>query len=66
MGLILDTNFVITAERDARRGVRGKAHAFLAAHPSEAFYLTFALSRPFAKIFCRNPNYDLYGCLCLQ
>ncbi|MBL9150923.1 MAG: type II toxin-antitoxin system VapC family toxin [Verrucomicrobiales bacterium] len=43
MGLILDTNFVITAERDARRGVPGKAHAFLAAHPSDTFYLTFTI-----------------------
>lgn len=29
MGLILDTNFVITAERDAKRGVAGRAHEFL-------------------------------------
>ena len=44
MGLILDTNFVITAERDARRGVAGTAHAFLAAHPIETFYITFTIA----------------------
>ncbi len=44
MGLILDTNFVITAERDARRGVTGRAHAFLAAHASEQFYITFTVA----------------------
>jgi predicted nucleic acid-binding protein len=44
MGLILDTSFVITAERDARRGVSGKAHAFLAAHARETFYITFTVA----------------------
>lgn len=44
MGLILDTNFVITAERDARRGVAGRAHAFLASHASETFHITFTVA----------------------
>ncbi len=44
MGLILDTNFVITAERDARRGVTGRAHTFLAGHASETFYITFTVA----------------------
>ena len=44
MGLILDTNFVITAERDARRGVTGRAHAYHAAHASESFYITFTVA----------------------
>lgn len=44
MGLILDTNFVITAELDARRGILGSAHAFLAAHPNETLYLTFTVA----------------------
>jgi hypothetical protein len=30
MGLILDTNFVITAEREANRRMAGKVDAFLA------------------------------------
>ena len=44
MGLILDTHFVITAERDARRGVIGRAHAFLGGHASETFYITFTVA----------------------
>jgi tRNA(fMet)-specific endonuclease VapC len=44
MGLILDTNFVITAERDTRRGVTGKAHAFLAANANEALHITFTVA----------------------
>jgi tRNA(fMet)-specific endonuclease VapC len=44
VGLILDTNFVITAERDARRGLSGRAHAFLTAHPNETFYITFTVA----------------------
>ena len=44
MGLILDTNFVITAERDARRGVTGNAHIFLAAHGSELLHITFTVA----------------------
>lgn len=44
MGLILDTCFVITAERDARRGISGRAHAFLAAHPAETFFITFTVA----------------------
>ena len=44
MGLILDTSFVITAERDARRGRIGKAHEFLSAHASERFYITFTVA----------------------
>jgi tRNA(fMet)-specific endonuclease VapC len=44
MGLILDTCFVITAERDTRRGVSGKAHAFIAANASETFHITFTVA----------------------
>lgn len=44
MGLILDTNFVITAEREAKRCVIGKADAFLAAHPEESFFITFTVA----------------------
>jgi tRNA(fMet)-specific endonuclease VapC len=42
--LILDTNFVIVAERDARRGMVGRAHAFLAAHPNHTFFITFTVA----------------------
>jgi len=44
MGLILDTNFVITAEREAKRGVRGKADQFLASHGDETLCITFTIA----------------------
>jgi len=44
MGLILDTNFVITAEREANRRVAGKADAFLATRPDESFFITFTVA----------------------
>lgn len=44
MGLILDTNFIITAEREAKRGVTGKADQFLAAHLDETLYITFTVA----------------------
>ncbi len=44
MGLILDTNFVITAERDARRGKPGRADGFLAEREGEALYITFTVA----------------------
>lgn len=37
MALILDTNFVIAAEREARRGEPGRAHTFLSSHADEEF-----------------------------
>ena len=44
MGLILDTSFVIAAEREARRGVPGPADAFLSAHAAENFFITFTVA----------------------
>lgn len=44
MGLILDTNFIIAAERDARRGVAGRADLFLAGRPDESFFITFTVA----------------------
>ena len=44
MGLILDTNFVIAAEREARRGSPGRADAFLAQRPNETFFITFTVA----------------------
>jgi tRNA(fMet)-specific endonuclease VapC len=44
MGLILDTNFVITAEREANRRVAGKADAFFAARLEESFFITFTVA----------------------
>lgn len=44
MGLILDTNFVITAEREANRRVVGRADAFLAQHQEDSFFITFTVA----------------------
>lgn len=44
MGLILDTNFIITAEREARRGVVGRADRFLAGYPEESLFITFTVA----------------------
>lgn len=44
MGLILDTNFVITAEREARRGAPGRTDAFLAQRATETFFITFTVA----------------------
>jgi tRNA(fMet)-specific endonuclease VapC len=43
MGLILDTSFVITAERESRRGIPGAVDAFLAGHGEEQLYITFTV-----------------------
>lgn len=44
MGLILDTNFVVAAERETRRGAPGAAYAFLTARPQETFVITFTVA----------------------
>ena len=41
MGLILNTNFVIAAEREAKRGQPAAVDRFLAAHEMAEFYITF-------------------------
>ena len=44
MGLILDTNFIITAEREAKRGEPARADAFFATHAAETFLITFTVA----------------------
>jgi len=44
MGLILDTNFIIVAEREARRGEKNRADRFLADHPEDLFFITFTVA----------------------
>jgi len=44
MGLILDTNFIITAEREARRGVSAGTDRFLAARDDETLFITFTVA----------------------
>ena len=42
--MILDTNFIVALEREARRGAAGPAMSFLAAHPDRHFHITFTIS----------------------
>ncbi len=56
MGLILDTSFVVTAEREARRGSPGVADAFLAAHAGETFVITFTVA---GELTCGRSASDL-------
>jgi tRNA(fMet)-specific endonuclease VapC len=44
LGVILDTCFVIDAEREARTGKPGKMAAFLDAHLDAPLFLTFTIS----------------------
>lgn len=44
MDLILDTNFVIAAEREAKRSLPGPADAFLTTHGQDAFFITFTVA----------------------
>lgn len=44
MGLILDTNFIITAEREARRGGAKRVDHFLANHPHDSLFITFTVA----------------------
>ena len=44
MELILDTNFVIAIEREAKRHIRGAATAFLSTHAKDVFYITFTVA----------------------
>lgn len=43
MELILDTNFVIAAEREGKRGTHGPALQFLAKHAEDRFLITFTV-----------------------
>ena len=44
MGLILDTNFIISAEREAKRGVVGRADRFLTNRLKEKVFITFTVA----------------------
>ena len=44
MGLVLDTNFIIAAERAARHNSAGPTDAFLARHAAESFFITFTVA----------------------
>lgn len=44
MGLILDTNFIVSAEREARRGITDLADRFFLNWPDETFCITFTVA----------------------
>ncbi len=44
MGLILDTSFVIQAERESKRGLSARTEAFLTRYAKEYLYITFTVA----------------------
>lgn len=44
MGLIVDSCFIIAAERAARKEISGPTNAFLARHADETFSITFTIA----------------------
>ena len=44
MGLILDTNFIVTAERRSRGGQSVFTDNFFATQPGESFFITFTIA----------------------
>ncbi len=58
MGLILDTNFIIVAEREAKRGLTTTVDRFLANHPNETFYITFTVAGELACGQSASPRRD--------
>lgn len=55
MGLIVDTNFLISMEREAKRGDRGIATGFLEKHASEQFFMPFIV---FGEMACGQSAAD--------
>jgi tRNA(fMet)-specific endonuclease VapC len=44
MGLIVDTNFVISMEREAKKPKSGRAREFLEKHAEEQFFMPFTVA----------------------
>jgi predicted nucleic acid-binding protein len=44
MALILDTSFIVAAEREARRRQIGRTHEFLSQNGDEEFFITFTVA----------------------
>ena len=55
MALILDTTFVVAAEREARRGEQDRAHRFLSEKADEEFFITFTVA---GELACGNSASD--------
>ncbi len=58
MGLILDTNFIIVAEREAKRGVTTTIDRFFASRAKESFYITFTVVGELACGQSASPKKD--------
>ena len=55
MGLIVDTNFVICMEREAKKPEGGRAKAFLEKHAEEQFFMPFTVA---AELACGRSAAD--------
>ena len=58
MGLILDTNFIIVAEREAKRGITTTIDRFFAGRAKESFYITFTVAGELACGHSASPKRD--------
>lgn len=58
MGLILDTNFIIAAEREAKRGMTATIDRFFANRASEMFFITFTIAGELACGRSASPRKD--------
>ncbi len=58
MGLILDTNFIIVAEREAKRGITTTIDRFFANRVMETFYITFTVAGELACGQSASPKRD--------
>jgi tRNA(fMet)-specific endonuclease VapC len=58
MGLILDTNFIIAAEREAKRGITTTIDRFFAGRSNESFCITFTVAGELACGQSASPKKD--------
>ena len=58
MGLIFDTNFIIVAEREAKRGITTTIDRFFARRAKESFYITFTVAGELACGQSASPKRD--------
>lgn len=58
MGLILDTNFIIAVEREARRGRTDAVDRFFASRANENFHITFTVAGELACGQSASPKKD--------
>jgi tRNA(fMet)-specific endonuclease VapC len=58
MGLILDTNFIIVAERESKRGITTTIDRFFSSRTKETFYITFTVAGELACGQSASPKRD--------